>query len=118
MKVLRFFGQLTGSVLAFLAERAIHYKIHPFTSVDTVKDALIVAFSFWPGILIAYLSMWIATTLGGEKDVDAPAAGAICSMLWFVYLFRAITLLIHLPGLSNWTEAPAVWIAKSFEWVG
>ncbi len=72
------------------------------------------AFSFWPGMILGYLAMSIDRS-GGENESTPPAASAICALLWFVYLFRALTLLIGLPILSNWTEVPINLIVRFFE---
>jgi|GEM_PF-5120358 hypothetical protein len=115
MKTKSLLAQFIGFFLALTIEGLIHYHVYPITEVNTVKGALIVAFSFWPGMFIGYLSMWIQANVAGEKDPDPSAAAALCALLWFVYLFRAATLLIGLPVLSNWTQAPVGWIVSLFE---
>lgn len=107
--------QVVGGALALLVEGAIHYEVHPITAVNTVRGALAVAFSFWPGMLVGYVVVWINTHVAGDEHPDAPAAAALCAVLWFVYLFRAATLLIGLPILSDWTQAPVNWLVKFFE---
>jgi len=115
MKAIRFFGQVLAGALAMIIEGLIHYKVHPINEVNTVKDAFIVAFSFWPGMLIGYLVIWIQRHLARDEEPEAPAAAALCAVLWFVYLLRALTLLMGLPVLSNWTQQPVTWIVKFFE---
>ena len=115
MKTKSLLAQFIGFFLALTIEGLIHYHVYPITEVNTVKGALIVAFSFWPGMLIGYTSMWIQANVAGEKDPDPSVAAALCALLWFVYLFRAATLLIGLPVLSNWTQAPVGWIVSLFE---
>ena len=109
-------GQLVAAVLAFVLADLIHYEIHPLTSINTVGGALVVAFSYLPGVLIGYLVIWIEQK-AGEDDPDVPVAAVICGLLWFVYLFRALTLLVGLPGLSNWTQAPAELLVRILEWL-
>lgn len=115
MNVKSFLAQVAGFFLALTVEGLIHYKIYPITEVNTVMGALIVAFSFWPGMILGYFSMWLQTAFAGEEDPDPSAAAALCAFLWFVYLFRAATLAIGLPGLSDWTQTPVNWIVKFFE---
>lgn len=115
MKAKSFLAQFIGFFLALTIEGLIHYQVYPITEVNTVKGALIVAFSFWPGMLVGYASMWIQANVVGEEDPDPSAAAALCALLWFVYLFRAATLLIGMPVLSNWTQAPVEWIVGLFE---
>jgi hypothetical protein len=118
MKFWRFLAQVFGGALALLVEGAIHYEIHPINAIDTAKDALIVAFSFWPGMLVGYLSIWIQKHVAKDDAPDAPAAAALCALMWFVYLLRALTLVIGLPSLSNWTQTPVNWLVRFFEfWV-
>lgn len=118
MKFLKFLAQVLGGALALLVEGAIHYEIHPINAVNTVKDALIVAFSFWPGVIVGYLAVWIQRHLAKDEEPDAPAAAALCALMWFVYLFRALTLAVGLPVLSNWTQSPVTWLVRFFElWV-
>jgi hypothetical protein len=118
MKFGRFLAQILGGALALLVEGAIHYEIYPLTSINTARDAVIVAFSFWPGIIVGYLSVWIQKHLAKEEEPDVPVAAALCSVMWFIYLFRALTLAVGLPSLSNWTEAPVHWLVHFFElWV-
>jgi hypothetical protein len=112
--VKRFLIRWALIALALLVEGVISYQFHPLNAVNTPRDALIVAFSYWPGMLIGYLSIWLQRKATPEEDPDTPAAAAICAVLWFVYAFRALTLLIHARWLSNWTEAPANWIVKFF----
>src|SRR6185437_7697969 len=99
---------------AVIVTKAIHYHVHPLTEINTVLGALAVAFSFWPGMILGYLVLALKRSRG-EKEPDVPAAAGICAMLWFVYLFRALTLLIHLPVLSNWTQAPVGWLVNFFD---
>ena len=112
-----FFAQFVGFFLALSVEGLIHYQVYPITEVNTVKGALIVAFSFWPGMILGYFSMWIQKTVAGEEDPDPSAVAALCALLWFVYLFRAATLAVGLPVLSNWTQAPVTWIVNFFEFL-
>jgi hypothetical protein len=112
-----FLAQFVGFFLALSVEGLIHYHVYPITEVNTAKGALIVAFSFWPGMLLGYASVWFQANLAGEEDPDPSAAAALCAFLWFVYLFRAATLAIGLPALSNWTQAPVGWIVGIFEWL-
>jgi len=56
--------------------------VHPITEVNTVAGALAVAFSFWPEMLVGSLAIWINTHLAGEEHPDAPAAAALCAVLW------------------------------------
>lgn len=114
---MRFLAQCIGFFLALLVEGLIHYKVYPITEVNTVRGALIVAFSFWPAMLVGYLSVWLQRKIAGEEEPDPPAAAALCAVLWFVYLFRAITLAVGVPALSNWTESPVRWIVKFFEFL-
>jgi hypothetical protein len=118
MKLGRFLAQVSGGALALLVEGAIHYEIHPINAVNTATGALIVAFSFWPGMLVGYLSIWIQRHIAKDEEPDTPAAAALCAAMWFVYLFRALTLAVGLPALSNWTQAPVNWMVRFFElWV-
>jgi hypothetical protein len=114
MKPRSLFIQILAGALALLVEGAINYKVYPINQIDTVWGALVVAFSFWPGMLIAYASIGIQRW-AGEKEPDVPAAAAICAMLWFIYLFRALTLAIGLPMLSNWTQWPVDVLVNFFE---
>lgn len=114
MRALKLIAQIVTGTLAGIVTGAIHYQVHSITEIDTFGNALAVAFSFWPGMLMGYLGIYIER-LGGEEEPDVPAAAAICAFLWFIYLFRAITLLIGLPALSNWTEGPVNWLVKFFE---
>ncbi len=106
--------QAVAALAALLVTGAIHYHVHPLTEVNTVLGALAVAFSFWPGMILGYLVLALKRSRG-ENEPEVPAAAGICAMLWFVYLFRALTLLVHLPGLSNWTQAPVEWLVSVFE---
>ena len=115
MNVKSFLAQLAGFVLALTVEGLIHYQIYPITEVNTAKGALIVAFSFWPGMILGYFSMWIQKTIAGEEYPDPSAASALCALLWFVYLFRAAPLALGLPVLSEWTQTPVNWIVNIFE---
>src|SRR5258708_20078500 len=115
MKVWRLLGKVFGGALALLVEGAIHYEIHPINAIDTAKDALIVAFSFWPGMLVGYLAIWIQKHIAKDEEPDAPAAAALCAAMWFVYLFRALTLAVGLPSLSNWTQTPVNWLVLFFD---
>jgi hypothetical protein len=108
-------AQIFAGALALLVEGIIHYDVHPITEVNTVKDALLVAFSFWPGIIVGYAAIWIETRLARWREPEPPAAAALCAVLWFVYLFRAATLLIGLPVLSDWTQQPVNWLVRFFE---
>lgn len=118
MKLLKFLAQVLGGALALLVEGAIHYQIHPISAVGTAKDALIVAFSFWPGMLVGYLAIWIQRLSAKDEEPDAPVASVLCALMWFVYLFRALTLAVSLPSLSNWTQTPVDWLVRFFElWV-
>lgn len=112
MSALKWIAQIATGTLAGIVTGAIHYRVHPITEINTFGSAIGVAFSFWPGMLIGYLAIYIER---GEKEPDVPAAAAICAFLWFVYLFRAITLLVGLPILSDWTHAPVNWLVKFFE---
>ena len=114
---MKFLIQFVGLFLALSIEGLIHYQVFPITEVNTAMGALMVAFSFWPGMIIGYLSMWVQRTVAGDDNPDPSAAAALCALLWFVYLFRAATLLVGLPGLSNWTQAPVSWIVSLFEWM-
>lgn len=114
---MKFFAQFAGIFLALLVEGLIHYKVYPITEVNTVRGALLVAFSFWPGMLLGYLSMWIQRKLADDENPDPSAAAALCALLWFVYLFRAATLALGVPALSNWTQAPVGWIVRFFEFL-
>jgi hypothetical protein len=115
IKFFRFLAQTIGAALVVIVEATIHYKIHPITAVNTPRDAIIVAFSFLPGVFIAYASIWLQQRITSDDEPEVPAAGALCSVMWFVYVFRALTLAIGLPGLSNWTEAPVNWTVRFFE---
>lgn len=115
MKFLKLLAQIAGGALALLVEGAIHYQIHPINTVNTAKDAVIVAFSFWPGMIVGYLAVWIQQNLAKDEEADAPAAAALCALMWFVYLFRALTLVLGLPMLSNWTQSPVNWLVRFFE---
>ncbi len=114
MGAIRFIAQVVAGALAGIVTGAIHYKVHPLTEINTVGSAIAVAFSFWPGMIIGYLAIQIER-IGGEDEPSPPAAAAICALLWFVYLFRATTLLIGLPVLSDWTQAPVEWLVRFFE---
>jgi hypothetical protein len=114
MSACKWITQIATGTLAGVVTGAIHYQVHPITEIDTFGHALAVAFSFWPGMLIGYLGIYIER-VGGEEEPDVPAAAAICAFLWFAYLFRAITLLIGLPVLSDWTQGPVNWLVKFFE---
>jgi hypothetical protein len=57
--------------LALLVEGAIRYEIHPLTAINTTRDAVIVAFSFWLDIIVGYLSVWIQKHLAKEEEPDA-----------------------------------------------
>jgi len=118
MKFLKLLAQIFAGALALLVEGAIHYKIHPINEVSTATGAVIVAFSFWPGMIVGYVAVLIQRHLAKDEETDAPAAAALCGVMWFVYLFRALTLVIGLPVLSNWTQAPVNWLVRFFEmWV-
>ena len=110
----KFSIQVLVGALALWVEGLIHYTLHPLNAVNTAGGALIVAFSYWPGMLIGYVSIWLQRKVDPDEPPDTPAAAAICALLWFIYLFRAFTLLIHLPSLSNWTEIPANWLVRFF----
>lgn len=110
----RFYAHVVATAIAILVTGLIHYKVHDLTEIDTFWGAIGVAFSFWPGMILGYLAMAIER-IGGKEEPTPPAAAAICALLWFVYLFRALTLLIGLPVLSNWTAVPVSLIVKFFE---
>lgn len=117
---MKFIIQTAALTVTFFVVRFISYKIHPLSDVNTFWGAIVVAFSFWPGILLGYLALHIQRIARPNENEpqEVPVAAAICSMLWFVYLFRALTLLIHLPVLSNWTQVPVELLVRFFEALG
>ena len=114
MGFLRLLFQVAALLATAFVLQLIDYKIHPLSDVNTFWGAIAVAFSFLPGILLGYLALSLQRVATREKaeNQDPPTPALICSLLWFVYLFRAATLLIHLPALSNWTQAPVEAIVR------
>ena len=107
-------SQLSGGALALLVTGAIHYHLHSLTAINTFGHALVVSFSFWPGMFLGYLAMKVVR-FSGLNESPPSVASAICAFFWFIYLFRAITLLVKMPQLSNWTEGPVFWLVYFFD---
>ena len=114
MKAKRVLIHIFGGILATILTGVIHYNVHAITEINTFWSAVAVAFSFWPGMLIGYLVIYLKER-GGDDDPAPPVTAVICALFWFVYLFRAATLLIGLPILSNWTQKPVDLLVKFFE---
>jgi len=119
VKVGSFFAQVTGGASDSRRARcSLHYDIHPITDINTSIGALFVAFSFWPGMIVGYFAMWVWKHWAKDEEPEPPAAAALYAVLWFIYLFRALTLFIGLPVLSNLTQVPVDWLVKIFESFG
>lgn len=114
--IVRLLWQMAAALIILLLTDLIHYEIRPLNSVDTVGGALILALSCFPGVVIGHAIIGIQRRLG-DDDPDVPVAALICALLWFVYLFRALTLLIGLPGLSNWMEGGVDALVEGIEWL-
>jgi hypothetical protein len=112
----RILWQLLAVTVAVAGAGLVQYHVQPLTSVNTVGGALLVAVSFIPGMLVGGAAVWFQKRARIEEP-DVPAASAICSLLWFVYLFRAATLLIGLPVLSNWAQKPVEILVKILEFM-
>ena len=114
--VVKLLWQIAAAVVIVFLTDLIHYHVHSLRSVHTFSGALIVAVSFLPGVIIGYLIVWIQRK-SGEEEPDVPVAGVICALLWFVYLFRALTILVGLPALSNWMGGPSDFLINGLEWL-
>jgi hypothetical protein len=114
--IVRLLRQLAAALVILLLTGLIHYQVRPLNSVDTAGGAFILALSCFPGIIIGYAIVAIQRR-SGDDDPDVPVAALICALLWFVYLFRGLTLLLGLPGLSNWIEGPVDVLVKGIEWM-
>jgi hypothetical protein len=106
--------QVVAGILATVVTGVIHYKVHPLTEIDTFGNAVAVAFSFWPGLIVAHIAIYIGRIVG-EDELKLSVASEACALLWFVYLFRAGTLLLELPVLSDWTRVPVNIIVRFFD---
>jgi hypothetical protein len=114
MKAKSFFIQVLAGILACFVTGVIHFKVQPITKINTTANAVAVAFSFWPGLIVGHIAIYFGRLIG-EDELKLSVASEICALLWFVYLFRAATLLLGLPILSNWTQAPVNLLVKFFE---
>ena len=96
-----------------------HYSIHPITDIKTFWDSILVAISFTPWLLGAYLGeCWDEIIEPNEEQV--PSNKILPSMAWIggifilIYLFRALTLLFDAPHLSDWSQLVSDYIVKAF----
>ncbi|MFT4554612.1 MAG: hypothetical protein ACI9S8_003266, partial [Chlamydiales bacterium] len=115
-------GVLFTSFMLYLGLPALllaftHYSIHPITNIETFWDSIIVAFSFSPWILGAYLGEHFDEIIEPPEEKE-PWNKSLPSMTWIggifvlIYLFRALTLLFDASYLSDWSQVISDYTGK------
>lgn len=98
-----------------------HYSLHPITNLETFWDSIIVALSFAPWILGAYLGECWDEII--EADEEEDSGMNLPSMMWIggifviIYIFRAFSLLYDAPHLSDWSQFISNYTVKAIEYV-
>ena len=108
-------------VFPFFLLSFIHYSFHPLTSIETFWDSIIVAFSFVPWVIGAYLGECWDKIIEPDDKNEIPST-SFTSITWLaasfvlVYLFRAITLFFDISFLSDWSQIVSEYTVKLFEY--
>jgi hypothetical protein len=77
MNAKSFFVQVFAGILACFVTGLIHFKVQPFTKINTPVNAVAVAFSFWPGLIVGHIAIYLGRLIG-EDELKLSLASEIC----------------------------------------